>query len=544
MIPSSACQPWPPDQPGQAGIVVALGSYTTIRDTTQLKAMIDSGQPLPPRYRAILFDQPREAELIWPGKTSDVTSVVLPFQSIEQIDEPRAGTQAGTTDLFAFDQATGRQTGGWSNKLIWGDNKLVLASLKSGPLRRNIEAAGGIKLVYIDPPFDVGADFSFDIEVGEGNTLNKMPTVIEELAYRDTWGRGLNSYIAMIYERLILIRDLMEPQGSIYVHCDWRVNSSIRLIMDELFGGGNLIGEIIWQRTNARGTDARWPRIHDTIFHYAKSSEFFFKSLTVKADSTKLPHTLVTGPDGQKYQTYELTAPGVTQSGESGRPWRGFDPGKLGRHWGNYPSVMDGWDREGLIHWPKDGGWPRRRADVPFAPEDRVTTVGDVWTDIDRINQSSKERLRYDTQKPEKLLERILEASSREGDLVADFFCGSGTSLAVAEKMGRKWIGADLGRFAIHTSRKRLIGVQRELQEAGKPYRSFEILNLGKYERQYFAGIDPTLPEDQRRAISVQKEEHFLTLERKPINRHQGFPSPSRHDSSSRTGAVRWADTT
>ena len=136
------------------------------REKEQLKALIDAGQPLPPRYKAMLFDQPHEAELIWPGKTAEVTNVVLPFQSIEQIDEPRSGTQAGTTDLFAFDQDTGRQTGGWTNKLIWGDNKLVLASLKNGPLRREIEAAGGLKLVYIDPPFDVGADFSFDVEVG------------------------------------------------------------------------------------------------------------------------------------------------------------------------------------------------------------------------------------------------------------------------------------------------------------------------------------------------------------------------------------------
>lgn len=178
------------------------------REKEQLKALIDAGQPLPPRYKGMLFDQPHEAELIWPGKTHEVTNVALPFQSIEQIDEPRAGTQAGTTDLFALDQDTGRQTGGWTNKLIWGDNKLVLASLKNGPLRREIEAAGGLKLVYIDPPFDVGADFSFALEVG-GESLTKEPSVIEELAYRDTWGRGQDSYLSMVYERLVLIRDLL-----------------------------------------------------------------------------------------------------------------------------------------------------------------------------------------------------------------------------------------------------------------------------------------------------------------------------------------------
>ena len=126
------------------------------REKEQLKAMIDAGQPLPPRFKAVLFDQPHEAELIWPGKTHEVTNVALPFQSIEQIDEPRAGTAGGTPDLFALDTTTGRQAGGWTNKLIWGD-KLVLASLKNGPLRREIDATGGLKLVYIDPPFDVGA---------------------------------------------------------------------------------------------------------------------------------------------------------------------------------------------------------------------------------------------------------------------------------------------------------------------------------------------------------------------------------------------------
>ena len=215
----------------------------TDREKEQLKAMIDAGLPLPPRFKAVLFEQPHEAELIWPGKTHEVTNVVLPFQSIEQIDEPRAGTQAGTTDLFAFDQGTGRQTSGWTNKLIWGDNKLVLASLKNGPLRREIEAAGGLKLVYIDPPFDVGADFSFDIEIGE-ERITKEPSLIEELAYRDTWGSGQNSYAAMIYERLILIRDLMRHDATIFVHVGWQVSGLVRIILDEVFGRDRHLNEI------------------------------------------------------------------------------------------------------------------------------------------------------------------------------------------------------------------------------------------------------------------------------------------------------------
>lgn len=193
----------------------------------------------------MLFGERHEAELIWPGKTHELTSVVLPFQSIEQIDEPRSEAAPAQSDLFQMDQATGRQTGGWTHKLIWGDNKLVLSSLKKGPLRREIENAGGLKLVYIDPPFDVGADFSFDVEIG-GDVLTKEPSAVEDIAYRDTWGRGRDSYLTMLYERLALIHTLLVNDGSILVHCDYRVNSSVRLILDEIFGESRQVNEIIW----------------------------------------------------------------------------------------------------------------------------------------------------------------------------------------------------------------------------------------------------------------------------------------------------------
>ena len=189
------------------------------KEKAEIKALIDRGEPLPAKYRYLLFAEPHEAELIWPGKTHEVTSVVRPLQSIEQIDEPRAESEGHIADLFTMDRVTGRQAGGWSNKLIWGDNKLVLSSLKNGPLRREIENAGGLKLVYIDPPFDVGTDFSFDVEVGDFS-LKKEPSVIEDIAYRDTWGRGKDSYYSMAFERISLIRDLMASDGSIYVHCD------------------------------------------------------------------------------------------------------------------------------------------------------------------------------------------------------------------------------------------------------------------------------------------------------------------------------------
>ena len=223
-------------------------SDNEIRDITRY---LEEGKPLPEKYRFLLFEDKREVELVWNEKTNEVCNIVLPFQTIEQVDEPRAD-EAIRLQMDLFDRTSGRQIKGWNNKLIWGDNKLILSSLKNGPLREEIEKQGGIKLIYIDPPFDVGADFSMDIEIG-GETLTKKPNILEELAYRDTWGKGQDSFIAMIYERLVLMRDLLAKDGSIYVHCDWRVNAYIRLVLDEIFGRPALLNEIIWHYRTFQG---------------------------------------------------------------------------------------------------------------------------------------------------------------------------------------------------------------------------------------------------------------------------------------------------
>ena len=497
----------------------------TDREKEQLKAMIDAGQKLPARYKAVLFERPHEAELIWPGKSHEVTNVVLPFQIIEQIDEPRAGTPKGMP-LFNLDDVTGRQTGGWTNKLIWGDNKLVLASLKNGPLRREIEAAGGLKLVYIDPPFDIGADFSTEIEIGD-QTFVKEPSVIEELAYRDTWGSGVDSFASMMYERLRIIHDLIAPTGSLYVHIGYNVSSLIKVLLDEIFGPQFFMNEIVWKRTSAHSSAIKYGPIHDTILYYVKSETYIWNKVYTDYEANYINNFFdQIDPDGKQWKRSDLTGAGIRR-GETGQSWRGIDVTAKGRHWGSPPRILDELDAAGKIHWPaKDGGMPRLKQypeDMPGVP------LQDIWTDIRPLHNLSDERVRYPTQKPEPLLARVIEASSNTSDLIADFFCGSGTTLAVAERLGRKWIGCDLGRFAIHTSRKRLIGVQRELKEKGEPYRSFEILNLGKYERQYFVGIDPTLPDDQRRALSLQKEEHFLTLILNAYKSERVFQSPPFH---------------
>jgi adenine-specific DNA-methyltransferase len=249
----------------------------TEQEQQEIIRFVETGKPLPDKYRFLLFDDKREVELVWNGKTSEVCNIVLPFQVIEQVDEPRAEKpekQELQTDLFSMD-ARGRQLKGWTNKLIWGDNKLILSSLKNGPLREEIEKQEGIKLIYIDPPFDVGADFSMDIEIGD-DTFTKNPNILEEIAYRDTWGHGADSFIAMIYERLVLMRDLLAEDGSIYVHCDWRVNNLIRLVLDEVFGSSQIRNQLVWKRIYSHSDAKRFGIVDDTIFYYAKSANIVF----------------------------------------------------------------------------------------------------------------------------------------------------------------------------------------------------------------------------------------------------------------------------
>lgn len=431
----------------------------TDNEKREILKLIEADKPLPDKYRFLLFGDKREVELVWNGKTDEVCNIILPFQTVEQIDEPRAEKPEDgmlQTDLF---DSRGRQKAGWTNKLIWGDNKLILSSLKNGPIREEIEKNGGIKLIYIDPPFDVGADFSIDIEIGE-ETFTKEPSILEEIAYRDTWGRGADSFIAMIYERLSLMRDILADDGSIYVHCDWRLNAQIHLVMNEIFGDELFRNEVIWYYSTLGRPVDKFAQKHDTIFSYGKSSKTFFNTL-----GAKIPYS------------DEYIKSHFKDKDDNGKKCRKrFDAGK--------------W----RIYYPEEGMIPN-----------------DVW-EIPYENSMSRYRVNYPTQKPEALLERIIKSSSNENDVVTDFFCGSGTTLAVAEKLGRKWIGSDLGKFAIHTTRKRMIGVQRELKATGKDYRAFEVLNLGKYERAHYIGVNFNIRGEERQKQLEQKEKEYLEL--------------------------------
>jgi len=402
-------------------------------DKNRIIELIKARQKLPKEDIYKLFSDEEDVFLFWNGRKEDVTNIALPFHSIEHIDEPRKeAKQAG--DMFEMFDMRGRQLKGWTNKLIWGDNKLILSSLANGPIREEIEKEGGLKLIYIDPPFAVGADFGFEIEIG-GETAEKKQSIIEEIAYRDTWGKGISSYLTMMYERLKLMHNLLSDDGSIYVHIDWRVTAFMKLLLDDIFGINNFRNEIIWCYTSASRVADDFPRKHDNILRYSKSSKVIFnkKDILVPYDEK----TLANYKEG-------LGGSGTFYSG-------------------NIKETEESILKEGKV--PED--WWEFAIAARF-PVDGVKRTG------------------YPTEKPVALLERIIKASSNEGDLIADFFCGSGTTAAVAEKINRKWITTDLGRFSIHTTRKRMIGIQRELQESGKDFRAFEILNLGKYERQFF----------------------------------------------------------
>jgi adenine-specific DNA-methyltransferase len=371
-------------------------------------------------------------ELVWPGKYDDdgrrreVERISLPFQVIERVNESRASREAEKTrNPTLFDVWEG-DTGdtfedGWRNKLIWGDNKLVMSSLLD-------QFAGKIDLIYIDPPFAVGADFAVSVAVGDsGEELLKEQSAIEEKAYRDTWGGGMASYLSMMADRIALAHQLLSDKGTFYLHCDGRVYGYLRMLTDEIFGSTSWRNDIVWRYRRMPAPTPNFQKMHDVIIRYSRGDSWIYNQL--------------------------------------------YEP--------NAPSTQKAFGTKKLVTTFKETGEKVVRA---TEEESLGTRMSDVW-EISYIQGSaSQERSDggyYPTQKPEELLARIVDSSTDTGSLVADFFGGSGTTAAVAEKLGRRWLSCDLGRYAVHTTRKRLLGI-----DGCKP---FEVLNLGKYERKYWA---------------------------------------------------------
>lgn len=371
-----------------------------------------------------------KTELVWPGKYDaegnhvQPPRVSLPFQVIERVNETRATREAKKAEgLTLFDVWDGANEGatfedGWRNKLIWGDNLVVLGSLAA-------QFAGQFQLIYVDPPFAMGADFTMEIEIGDGTEkLEKGRSPLEEKAYRDTWGGGIGTYLAMMHQRMSLIRDMLCDSGSLYVHLDATAGHYVKAILDDVFGSRSFQREIVWRIgwvSGYKSAAKNWIRNHDLILFYTKNPDKF------TFNKEYIPY-----PKGYKR-------------------------------------------RDGKA--PEGAGYPIE--DVWNANEMEFGLTGDESLDSIQIKSFSREKTGYPTQKNESLMRRIIRASSNEGDLVADFFAGSGSFLAAAEKLGRRWIGVDLGRFAVQTARKRLLEIDK-----CKP---FEVLNLGSYERQFWS---------------------------------------------------------
>ncbi len=403
-------------------------------------------------------------QLEWDGKPEHVERVHLPFQTVETINESRATREQEAGALFG----SGSPDVAERNLLIWGDNKLVMSSLLG-------EYAGRVKLVYIDPPFDTGADFSLRMKIGSSD-FTKTPSLLEEHAYRDTWGRGRRSYLKMLYERLALIHEMLAEDGTLYIHIGPSVSHYVKVVCDEIFGDHNFRGEVVWKRSDAHsdaGQGAKhFGRIHEVILQYSKTDSYIFNTqyLPLPSETAERWYRHVEEGTGRRYNKADITGPGGEAKGNPR-----YEIFGVTRYWRYSEARMAALISEGLVVQDRPGTVPYRKR---YLDESAGVPLQDIWADIPMLRgfATNGERTGYPTQKPEQLLERFVRTSSNEGDLVADFFVGSGTTLAVAEKLGRRWIGCDLGRFAIHTTRKRLLNVH-----GCKP---FEIKNLGSYERQ------------------------------------------------------------
>lgn len=340
------------------------------------------------------------------------------------------------------------------NRLIYGDNLLAMAALLAGN-DETPSMRGKVDLIYIDPPFDSKADYRTQIKL-PGGEIEQRPTAIEQFAYSDTWENGTASYLNMIVPRICLARELLSDQGSIYTHIDGHVGHYVKIALDEVFGKDNFKNEVIWKRSAiATGLNTQYRVAHDTIFFYGKTKKSIFNVQYGEYSESSKKHYSYQDEIGI-FQPVPLLASGAT-NGDTGQIWRDIDPNKLGKngmHWLKKREELDRLDAEGKIYWPVKGGLPRLKY---YQTEAKGIYVSDIWADINVINSMGSEYVNYDTQKPEALLERIIKASSNEGSIVADFFSGSGTTAAVAERLGRRWIASDLGKPACMIARKRLI---------------------------------------------------------------------------------------
>ncbi|SDJ00630.1 site-specific DNA-methyltransferase [Alteribacillus bidgolensis] len=364
----------------------------------------------------------------------------------------------------------GEPVDGWLNKILWGDNLQVMSHLLK-------EYRGKVNLVYIDPPFDSKADYRKTVRI-KGTDTESSYNVFEEKQYTDIWTN--DEYLQFIYERLILIKELLSSNGSIYLHCDYHKSHLLRCLMDEIFGPQNFINEIIWKRRGgALNNSKSFGTITDTIFIYSKTDKYTFNPIRTKESEEAKKYIeerfVYRDEDGRLYSRDPVTNPSSNPSPSLVYEYKGYKSPAKG--WAFAIETMRKWDKEGRLYFPSDKSKRIRRK--TFLDEYEGQPVQNLWTDIHVINSQANEYLDYPTQKPESLIERIIKTSSNEGDLVFDCFMGSGTTQAVALKLGRRFIGSDINLGAVQTTTKRLISV---LKDNNYKLPGFEVYNVNNYE--------------------------------------------------------------
>jgi adenine-specific DNA-methyltransferase len=389
----------------------------------------------------------------------------------------------------------------WRNRLIYGDNLLAMAALLAGD-EQTPSLRGKVDLIYIDPPFDSKADYRTKVML-PGVELEQKPTVIEQFAYSDTWADGTASYLAMITPRLILMRELLADTGSIYVHLDWHVGHYVKLVMDEIFGKDTFVNEIIWKRQTAKGDITQGAthmgRIHDVLFMYGKTLQRHWEPVFTPYTQDYIDSFYRHEDSGGRYQLSDITAPGGSSKGNPYYEFLGVT-----RYWRFSEAKIHEMYGAGRIIQTQPGTVPRQKRylhEMPGIP------LQDLWLDIQPVQSQAREAIDYGTQKPEALLERVIRASAPENGLIADFNGGSGTTAAVAEKLGRRWITTDLGKPACMIMRKRLIdqGAKPFLYQAVGDYhveaakasmgRDFRIGDLAQIVLSLYGAL-PLAPEE------------------------------------------------
>lgn len=392
--------------------------------------------------------------------------VVLPARDTKAQDWIAQQNRASQREVFAPGQASlldNPQTtlgavpeAPWANRLIYGDNLLAMAALLAGD-DNTPSLRGKVDLIYIDPPFDSKADYRTKVTL-PGVEIEQKPTVIEQFAYSDTWSDGTASYLAMITPRLILMRELLADTGSIYVHLDWHVGHYVKLVLDEVFGKDQLINQLIWKRGHAHSDSkqgsAHFGRLHDMIFFYSKSAQYFFtQQFTPYTQEYKDTYYKSIEPEsGRRYWLDNLQGPdGATK----GNPY--YEVMGVYRYWRYSKEKMDQLIKDGRVIQTKPGTVPKYKRYLDEMPGKPTQDIWDDLKSLGGLGANVAERIDYDTQKPESLLERIVRSSCPENGIVADFNGGSGTTAAVAEKLGRRWIITDIGKPACMIMRKRLI---------------------------------------------------------------------------------------